>query len=238
MTARRAWLACEPVLVMLAIIAASWWLYLFGRAASPWIARHYDDLNTALFLYVPLLPILLGRGPKGEVRPELSDYGLSLTTLPRALAVFAATLALVFPAYLVVMWVASQWGPSWFHPHFELHVPHDAVNVAIFHLLQVALPEEFFFRAYAQGRLDQAFTGRVRVLGADVGWGLVWANALFALAHPLQVGPHLAASWWRLETFIPGMLFGWLRARTGNLAAPLLMHWASNLMLFSVIQGG
>lgn len=226
---KKAWLAAEPALVMALVIGASWAVYLWGRPASPWVAAHYDELNTALFLYVPLIPILLGKAP-------LEDYGLA--HVGRGLKVFAATFVVVAPVYVAVMYLASLYGPSWFHPSFELHVPKAAAKVALFQLLQVALPEEFFFRGYAQGRLDQAFTGRVRIAGASLGWGFVLANALFALAHPLLADPRVPGNWTRLETFVPGLLFGWMRARSGSLVASVLMHAASNLMLFSVIRGG
>ena len=36
---------------------------------------------------------------------------------------------------------------------------------------------------------------------------------------------------WRLATFFPGLLFGWLRARTGNVVAPAVAHALSNLLL-------
>ena len=233
---RRAWLACEPVLVMLAIIAGSWAVYLWCRV--PWIARHYDELNTALFLYAPLVPILCGRAGSDTEPATMADYGLSLTGIGRGVLTFLAALAVVAPVYVLAMLWASEHGPAWFHPSVELHVPRAFGMVALFQVLQVALPEEFFFRGYAQGRMDLAFPGRVRVAGAPLGLGFLFANALFALAHPLQAGPHQLANWTRLETFFPGLLFGWLRARSGSLVAPVLMHAASNLLLFAVIRGG
>ena len=36
---------------------------------------------------------------------------------------------------------------------------------------------------------------------------------------------------WRLATFFPGLLFGWLRARTGGVAAPAVAHALSNLLV-------
>lgn len=223
---------------MLVIIAASWALYLRGRPASPWIARHYDELNTALFLYAPLMPILWGYGARRGEPTSLADYGLSLRGAKRGLVIFGATFAVVAPLYIVAMYWASLHGPWWFHPKFDPHIPRNLGGVAFFQLVQVALPEEFFFRGYAQGRMDLALRGRVNVLGARVGFGMIFANALFALAHPLQMNPFMVQSWGRLETFIPGLLFGWLRARSGSLVAPLCMHAAANLMLFSVVQGG
>ena len=66
-------------------------------------------------------------------------------------------------------------------------------NVAFFQLLQVALPGSSSSAAACRPA-HCAFRGRIRVLGAPVGWGLVIANALFAVAHPTQMGPQLAGA--------------------------------------------
>jgi membrane protease YdiL (CAAX protease family) len=48
---------------------------------------------------------------------------------------------------------------------------------------------------------------------------------MFAVGHLLVFAP------WRLLTFFPGLLFAWLRARTGTIAAPALCHWIFNVAL-------
>jgi membrane protease YdiL (CAAX protease family) len=227
--------AVEPLVLLVVHVSVSWLVYLYLLPRSPWARAHYDDINTALFLYLPLVPLFAMRG---ELEAGVATYGVQPGGIPRGLAVAAATGAVVAPLFALGMWILSQHGPSWFRPSFEPHVPKSIGAVAFFQLVQVALPEEFFFRGYAQGRLNQVFTGRVRILGAEVGWGLVWANVLFAIAHPLLSGPHVLASWWRLETFIPGLLFGWLRERGGGVLAPMLVHWGSNLLLFALVKGG
>jgi membrane protease YdiL (CAAX protease family) len=68
----------------------------------------------------------------------------------------------------------------------------------------------------------------VRVLGAELGPGFLRTQALFALGHLVVLQP------WRLGTFFPGLLFGWLRARTGSLAAPVLFHALSNLLMMTL----
>ena len=50
-------------------------------------------------------------------------------------------------------------------------------------------------------------------------------QALFAMGHLVSLQP------WRLGTFFPGLLFGWLRERTGGLAAPIVLHALSNLFI-------
>ena len=96
----------------------------------------------------------------------------------------------------------------------------------VIHLGLVALPEEHFFRGYLLPRLDALFGRPRRLFGVPVGWGLVFSSLAFALLHPILIpGAH------RLLVFFPALLFGWLRARSGNLGAAILMHAASNILL-------
>ncbi len=111
----------------------------------------------------------------------------------------------------------------------ELAATRDAwwlLTYVIVHLGLVALPEEWFFRGYLQGRLDGELGTPRRLLGADVGWGLVLSALAFALLHPILLpGMH------RLLVFFPALLFGWLRAKSGNVGAAILVHAGSNVLL-------
>ena len=95
----------------------------------------------------------------------------------------------------------------------------------IVHLGLVALPEEWFFRGYLQTRLNQRTQRRWRVFGAEIGPGLLLSALAFALLHPILIpGAH------RLLVFFPALVFGWLRARTGNIGASVVVHAACNLL--------
>jgi membrane protease YdiL (CAAX protease family) len=97
-------------------------------------------------------------------------------------------------------------------------------------LLVVALPEELFYRGFMQTAWSKTRAGgrTRRVLGAELGPGFLRTQLLFALGHLVVLQP------WRLATFFPGLLFGWLRARTGGLAAPVLFHALSNLLMMTL----
>ncbi len=96
----------------------------------------------------------------------------------------------------------------------------------IVHLGLVALPEEWFFRGYLQSRLDGVLGTPRRFLGAQLGWGFVLSALAFALLHPILLpGVH------RLLVFFPALLFGWVRARGGNVGAAILVHAGSNILL-------
>lgn len=95
----------------------------------------------------------------------------------------------------------------------------------VVHLGLIALPEEWFFRGYLQPRLDRRFGTPVNVLGVRLGWGVVLSAAAFAILHPI-----LIPGVYRLAVFFPALLFGWLRAKTGNIGAAVVVHACANLL--------
>ena len=62
-------------------------------------------------------------------------------------------------------------------------------------------------------------------LGVSIGWGIVLTSLLFAIGH-LALTPHP----FRLAVFFPSLVFGWLRAKTGGVAAPILFHGLANVL--------
>ncbi len=156
----------------------------------------------------------------------------------RGAAVAAGVAAVVFPlfalafgAYAAVLpalppAVAHVLAPYTGAPRFVFRLPDGFALLAVVQLLVIALPEELFYRGFMQtGWARTAPERGVTVLGARLGAGFLWTQALFAAGHLVVLQP------WRLGTFFPGLLFGWLRARTGDLAAPVVLHALSNLFI-------
>lgn len=98
-----------------------------------------------------------------------------------------------------------------------------------YQFLYVGFPEELFFRGYLQQRFDDAFGRPWRFTGASWGPGLLLADLLFAGGHLLVTGDIA-----RLAVFFPGLLFGWLQARTCALITPILFHGLCNITLFTL----
>jgi hypothetical protein len=95
-------------------------------------------------------------------------------------------------------------------------------------LYQSALPglvEEVIFRGVLLALLDRAFLSRSSVFGAPIGWGGVVVTLTFVLLHPLTASSLSAV-------LPPAVLFLWLRARTGSLALPVLVHNAWNVLAY------
>ena len=88
----------------------------------------------------------------------------------------------------------------------------------IHQLCFVALAEEFYFRGALQGALEKKFSAIQACLIASL---------LFALAHVLADQHFL-----RLLVFFPGLLFGWLKIRSGSIIPGILFHALSNLTYF------
>ncbi len=92
-------------------------------------------------------------------------------------------------------------------------------------LLCVALPEEFFYRGYLQTSFLKFFKSRPKLEKYAPALAIVLASLCFACAH-LPSG-NIS----RLLTFFPGLLFGFLRYRTGGLLGAIVCHAACNLMM-------
>jgi uncharacterized protein len=157
----------------------------------------------------------------------------------RGLANAAAVSAVVFPLFFLVFWgyarllpqlspdLANLLAPYALPQHPALRLPPGLGMRAVNQLLVVALPEELFYRGWMQTSWAATRPGRgTRLLGATLGAGFLATQVLFALGHLVWM-PQI----WRLGTFFPGLLFGWLRQRTGDIAAPVFLHAFSNLFI-------
>lgn len=114
-------------------------------------------------------------------------------------------------------------------PAFALRLPEALPLTLALQLLVVALPEELFYRGWLQTAWARLAPERgVTLLGARLGHGFLATQALFAAGHLVSGQP------WRLATFFPGLLFGWLRARTGSVVAPVVVHALSNLLILTL----
>lgn len=103
----------------------------------------------------------------------------------------------------------------------EPHVP--LVPSVLYRLFYAALGEEVFFRGYVQSRLNEAFGRPYRLLGVPCGSGMTIAALLFGMAHVLS--PAQPFQWgWGLWTAVIGLVFGYLREKSGSVLAPTVAH--------------
>jgi membrane protease YdiL (CAAX protease family) len=114
--------------------------------------------------------------------------------------------------------------------------------VFLTYALFVGFGEEILYRGYVQSRLNEAFGKPYILFGVPVGWGLVIASLVFGLTHMGILRYLLVASdsltWgWGFWTFFGGLVFGFVREKSGGILAPALLHGlpqavASVVMLF------
>lgn len=172
-----------------------------GRAAT---------VTAAIFLYLPILII--------RKNLDLTKYGASwgggLRSLAETVILAAVTL---FPFYFVFFQIFEPVG-------WVCSAPQNTFRLVFIQVALVSIPEEFFFRGWLQTDLEENLGRRWKILGAELGPGWLIATLLFGAAH-------IAADFTpdRLLVFFPGLLFGWLRARTKSIAFPVVLHTLYNV---------
>lgn len=201
----------QALLVLAALLALAALPHVPGAPAV--FHRKGATILTLGLLLLPHVPALLGRGPAGY-RLVIPPTGADLR--PGLLAT-----VLVLPAFHLA--VLAGWLPA---PPGAGHVPAAELPVwVLVHLLNVVLPEELFFRGFLQERLDPG--GGPVVLGARLHRGVLLQAIAFGALHVVSYGGVPAA----FDRALPGLAFGALRARTGNVWSAALFHLACNLYL-------
>jgi membrane protease YdiL (CAAX protease family) len=229
----------EPVAAFFAATAVASALYWIAQVV-PFVRSNLHGGIAIAFLYAPAAAARLSGRPF-----DYQEAGLRLRPVLPGLAVAGVGIAVTWPVFFgsfLVFYgaVCAPYAPAllqfWaetFAPvcgHWigvrgaALRLPPDFLLLALSQLLVVAVPEELFFRGYLMGRFEERWPSRRRVLGAPVGRALLASSALFALGHVL-----VDFDVQRLTVFFPALVFGWMRARTGTIAAGALFHALCNL---------
>ena len=224
----------EPLLVFAIVTALSAAIVAIGTVV-PFVRDNLHVPIAVMFFYAPAVAARrTGRGYDYEAA------GLRAEPIGLNLAVVGLASLLAFPAFVVGFF--AFWGRvcpdpglaplfagncrawlGWTGGH--LHLPKGFFVFALSQLVVVAIPEELFFRGYLMERLERVWPPTRRLFGAKVGWALIVSSALFAIGH-VAVIPNPQ----RLAVFFPALLFGWMRARTGSIAAGALYHALCNVL--------
>jgi membrane protease YdiL (CAAX protease family) len=201
-------------------------LVFTGVTALVAFVRVYDMpaesfLVPALWGFAALIPV---RG-KGAPPPVLGLTGPRLRT---GMRLFILTSVVVFPLYGGLYYLYVHQGPS--APPVPVPSGLTVLHWAVYNYMIVAFVEELFFRGYLQGCLE-VHNARYFKDARYVFWfPVVFTAFLFALAHTaVDLDPA------RMVVFFPGLLFGWLRAKTGGILAPVLSHGTANMVQMLLI---
>jgi membrane protease YdiL (CAAX protease family) len=108
-------------------------------------------------------------------------------------------------------------------------VVEEAIATFVTYAVFVGFGEEIIFRGYIQSRLNEAFGCPYSFFGVQYGWGVVIASFLFGLTHvgllTMLLGQSSSITWaWGLWTFFGGLVFGFVREKSGSIVAPALLH--------------
>jgi len=173
-----------------------------------------------------MIPALWGMGAVFPLRgtdADLLSLGLIPPQLTKGLKYFFLSSIVVFPLYTGAFYASL---------HLELTVPAslialgvNVINWIVYNFIAVAFFEELFFRGFVQGRFENWAKTRFIGTGALFWAPIVISAFLFALAHVAVFMDPL-----RMAVFFPALLFGWLRAKTGSLLAPILSHGTANVV--------
>lgn len=197
------------VLVLYAIAIATIGLFKL-LAFIPFIEDNLWGIAGIVFLFLPVEYLY-------RKRADLAAFGITWQHLGPGVMWALILMAISFPPYIL----GYEW---WFgRDTFHFALPSTFWQEVVGNVFLVALPEEAFYRGFMQTRLDGVFKGRVNILGAKVGWALVITSALFAAGHLVEFRAD------KLGTFFPGLVFGWLRARTGSIGGGVVFHASCNI---------
>ncbi len=190
--------------------------FLFGVQDVAIIGKFYATIFAVTFVYVPALVLW-----KTGRRVDFIDS--SLAQFSRGVAYYAVSALIVLPPFLILShyWMKIVFG----YTGFEVTMFPELGRTIVFQLLFIAFPEEFFFRGYMQPTLESLFKKKWRIFGVELGWGWIITCVIFAISHSF-----VRYQWWHFSIFFPALLFGWLRAKTGSITAPVLFHATSNIL--------
>jgi uncharacterized protein len=226
----------EPTLAFAVTTALAALLAALGTFV-PLVRDNLHALIAVIFFYAPALA-----AKRAGREFDYRDAGLRADPIVLNLAVLAVMAALTFPAFVGGFFVfygrvctvpasaATRFFGSFCNRWLgfsdgHLHLPPGFALLALSQLVVVAIPEELFFRGYLMERLERVWPPTRRLFGAPVGLALVASSALFALGHLLVIpNPQ------RLAVFFPALVFGWMRSRTGSIAAGATFHALCNIV--------
>ncbi len=185
--------------------------------SAKFFGRFSDALVPAIFLYIPLLIIIISRRNPDEYGFTFKGWGLDLFYVLIFMLIF-------FPPVFVLYFIYRK---LFFQGFFHFNLPSDIILLFFTQILIVGLSEEAFFRGYLQKRLSEGIEGNcINFHGIKISWALFIANILFTITHIIVLG-----QFWRVNVFLPGLAFGWLREQRRSLIAPVLFHGLSNVFM-------
>lgn len=213
-----------PVFVDVAMVAMALLAITLRRRSLASYGIRFDRLRPQLDIAAAcFIPFALAGFPLG--------MGVDHTTWPGAVIMSAVQVVLLF----VVAWTlrkkpaAGVAAAAFLLAPVAQSVAGQAVILFLTYALFVGFGEEILYRGYAHSRLNEAFGTPFRFAGMAFGWGTILAAAIFGLTHVgilrWLLGASTQVTWaWGLWTFFGGLVFAYVREKSGGILAPALLH--------------
>ena len=115
-----------------------------------------------------------------------------------------------------------------------------AASAFVYYFVFLGPGEEILFRGYMQSRLNESYGRSYRFFGVNWGWGVVITSLIFGFAHVLNpLNPFLGKFgltwWWGFWTFFVGLVFGFIREKTGSVVAPAILHGLPQAIAYALL---
>lgn len=214
-----------PVFVDVAMVAMALLAITLRRRSLTSYGIRFDRLRPQLEIAAAcFIPFALAGFPLG--------MGVDHTTWPGALVMSAVQIVLL----IVVAWTlrkkpaaAGLAAAAFVLAPAGKTLLGQAVILFLTYAVFVGFGEEILYRGYAHSRLNEAFGTPFRFAGVAFGWGTILAAAIFGLTHVGMLrwilGSSTEVTWaWGLWTFFGGLVFAYVRERSGGILAPALLH--------------
>jgi membrane protease YdiL (CAAX protease family) len=118
-----------------------------------------------------------------------------------------------------------------------------AIAAFVYFLFFVGFSEEMLYRGYIESRLNEAFPRPYRFFDVHWGWGTILGALIFGLSHvgmiARLIGEANTLTWaWGFWTFFGGLVFSYIRQKTGSILAPAVLHGGPQAIVTTIMALG
>jgi membrane protease YdiL (CAAX protease family) len=109
------------------------------------------------------------------------------------------------------------------------------VRFLIYLAVMPGLNEELIYRGYLLAIMNRLLSPKFKLFAAPVGWGAILTSVLFGLLHGVWLDNSLDVELDMIalrNSTVSGLVFAWLRERTGNLLMPIVAHGLEDVLFF------
>ena len=209
----------------------AWWLLTIVGTLALWFALYWAGLSdglafsmSSLVIEIILIPLVLlyiyVDGSLDKIKEMLKfDSVKSALILILAIPIVVTIIDFLLTIIYAIAWIGIFGEPS---PNTDLGTDWGSSSIDIaFLFLSVAIvtpiAEELFFRGYVLDAINRKHGD----------WtAIIWSAILFGLVHvdPFTMG----------QVFIGGIIYGWIRMRTGSLLPSIACHMMWNMLALVV----